>query len=340
MEAFLNPCVRSDGERLDPSLSPAPNLLAEDGRGVLYALGADGVIRACPARLLNAAARGSIADDALPTRVFKPEPPIDFEPRTISVSPSGHFAAVGGLRHDASAGSGSIPPSSALAIVSLRTGGDRSGFEALEDGAPGCRCVHLLVDVFDTHPSARPLRAAWHPNSDGHLCVLLSDGTLRVFDAAAGPVAEQAFRLDPWGRGSRPGPYPLRPEIVDFAFAPPHGWGALSLVLLGREGDVYVMCPFAPWGARYPRVTLESLQPPDETSEVWLATTFPTLRRNGTGADDGYDDDGYDDDGHDVKLSLGDSNSSDAGGGGGGGAPSDDDDAFAGPTVAARPAPS
>ena len=338
MEAFLNPCVRSDGERLDPSLSPAPNLLAEDGRGVLYALGADGVIRACPARLLNAAARGSIADDALPTRVFKPEPPIDFEPRTISVSPSGHFAAVGGLRHDASTGSGSIPPSSALAIVSLRTGGDRSGFEALEDGAPGCRCVHLLVDVFDTHPSARPLRAAWHPNSDGHLCVLLSDGTLRVFDAAAGPVAEQAFRLDPWGRGSRPGPYPLRPEIVDFAFAPPHGWGALSLVLLGREGDVYVMCPFAPWGARYPRVTLESLQPPDENSEVWLATTFPTLRRNGTGADDGYDDDGYDDDGHDVKLSLGDSNSSDAGGGGGGGAPSDDDDAFAGPTVAARPA--
>ena len=139
MEAFLNPCVRSDGERLDPSLSPAPSLLAEDGRGVLYALGADGVIRACPARLLNAAARGSIADDALPTRVFKPEPPIDFEPRTISVSPSGHFAAVGGLRHDASAGSGSIPPSSALAIVSLRTGGDRSGFEALEDGAPGCR---------------------------------------------------------------------------------------------------------------------------------------------------------------------------------------------------------
>ena len=337
MEAFLNPCVRSDGERLDPSLSPAPSLLAEDGRGVLYALGADGVIRACPARLLNAAARGSIADDALPTRVFKPEPPIDFEPRTISVSPSGHFAAVGGLRHDASSGSGSIPPSSALAIVSLRTGGDRSGFEALDDGAPGCRCVPLLDDDFDRHPSVRPLRAAWHPNSDGHLCVLLSDGTLRVFDAAVGPVAEQAFRLDPWGRGSRPGPYPLRPEIVDFAFAPPHGWGALSLVLLGREGDVYVMCPFAPWGARYPRVTLESLQPPDETSEVWLATTFPTLRRNGTGADD--EDDDEDDDGYDGYDDDGGGDDAGGGGGGGGGrAPSDDGDAFAGPTVAAVPA--
>jgi len=54
-------------------------------------------------------------------------------------------------------------------------------------------------------------------------------------------------RLDPWGRGAHPGPYPLRPDVVDFAFAPPHGWGALALVLLGREGDVYTMCPFAPW---------------------------------------------------------------------------------------------
>ena len=184
----------------------------------------------------------------------------------------------------------------------------------------------------------RLLRAAWHPNSDGHLCVLLSDGTLRVFDAAVGPVAEQAFRLDPWGRGSRPGPYPLRPEIVDFAFAPPHGWGALSLVLLGREGDVYVMCPFAPWGARYPRVTLESLQPPDENSEVWLATTFPTLRRNGRGADNEDDDDGYDDDAGGGGGVVPSDDDDDDAGGGGGGAPSDDDDAFAGPTVAARPA--
>ena len=331
MDAFLNPCVRSDGERLDPSLSPAPSLLAEDGRGVLYALGADGVIRACPARLLNAAARGSITEDALPTRVFKPEPPIDFEPRTISVSPSGHFAAVGGLRHDASVSPHSIPPSSALVIVSLRQGGEGAGgFDAVEDGSPGCRRVDLMADDFARHPSLKPLRASWHPNSDGHLCVLLSDGTLRVFDAASGPCAEQAFRLDPWGRGSAPGPYPLRPEVVDFEFAPPHGWGALSLVMLGREGDLYTMCPFAPWGARYPRVTLESLAAPDETAEVWLSNTFPTLRRNrGRGEDDDEDEqDGYEDDGDGYE----DEASDDELGGG------SDDDAFAGPTVAARPA--
>ena len=58
MEALLSHCVRSDGERLDPALSPAPSVLAEDGRGTLYALGADGVIRASPARHVNAAVRG------------------------------------------------------------------------------------------------------------------------------------------------------------------------------------------------------------------------------------------------------------------------------------------
>ena len=46
--ALLSHCVRSDGERLDPAPSPAPSVLAEDGRGTLYALGADGVIRASP----------------------------------------------------------------------------------------------------------------------------------------------------------------------------------------------------------------------------------------------------------------------------------------------------
>ena len=370
VEALLSPCVRPDGERLDASLSPAPSQLAEDGRGVLYALGADGIIRAAPARHCRRVDRGDDAEDdhdddghdgvldPSPTpHEFRPTPALEFEPRTIAVSPSGHFAAVGGLRHDATSRPSS-PPSSALAIVSLRD----SGVDPSDDPSahPGCAATQLLEDAFRRHASVRVLRAAWHPNSDGHLVVLLSDGTLHVFDAAAsmsGAPAEQSFRLDPWGRGAAPGPYPLRPEIVDIAFAPPHGWGALALILLGREGDVYTMCPFAPWGARYPRVTLESLVPPDAHAELWLSRTFPQLRfpaADGHGTvggggmvarrrrvgrhveaaandDDGdsdydeYDDDDDDDDGRGLFGTA--SRSEDSGG----------LDAWSGPTVAARP---
>ena len=313
MDALTSHCVRSDGERLDPWLAPAPSVLAEDGRGVLYALGADGVVRATPARHVNAAICGSVDADATPSRLtpggraapaveaFAPRPPLDFEPRTLAVSPSGHFAVVGGLRVGASGrGPRAPPPASALAIVALRSDsgvrGDSLTARALldEDGGDpddpdgvarrSCRATPLLEAHFARSPSLRVLRASWHPAGDAHLVVLLSDGTLRVFDAAAGDgtdasaMEEQAFRLDPWGRGPAPGPYPLRPEMVDFAFAPPHGWGALSLILLGREGDVYTLCPFAPWGARYPRVTLEALVAPDDVSERWLRATFPTIR--------------------------------------------------------------
>ena len=60
MEALLSHCVRASGEQIDPSLSPAPSVLCEDGRGTLYALGADGTVRASPARHVNAAARGAV----------------------------------------------------------------------------------------------------------------------------------------------------------------------------------------------------------------------------------------------------------------------------------------
>ena len=66
MEALLSHCVRASGEQIDPSLSPAPSVLCEDGRGTLYALGADGTVRASPARHVNAAARGAVDPRARP----------------------------------------------------------------------------------------------------------------------------------------------------------------------------------------------------------------------------------------------------------------------------------
>ena len=359
MEALLSHCVRASGEQIDPSLSPAPSVLCEDGRGTLYALGADGTVRASPARHVNAAARGAVDPrDALTltpdgggdrsrrtaVETFRPDPPIDFEPRTLCVSPSGRFAAIGGLRHDESAenrGESPPPAASALAVVCLRSRAhadspDDAGVARLADDPddPRCARVALLEEAFAAHHSCRVLRARWHPNSDGHLVILLSDGTLRVFDAATDvKTPESAYRLDPWGRGAgdAPSPYPLRPEIVDFAFAPPHGWGALALVLLGREGDVYTLCPFAPAGARFPRVTLEALAraPGDARADAWLAAAFPPLfSRRAAGEARGLarGDDDSDDDGRNP------------GDGGGGGGFRDDDEGRApgGATLAAR----
>ena len=340
----MSHCVRASGEQIDPSLSPAPSVLCEDGRGTLYALGADGTVRASPARHVNAAARGAVdprdASTLTPNggadrsgravETFRPDPPIDFEPRTLCVSPSGRFAAIGGLRHAVASRDDSeslAPPSSALAVVSLRSRAERDSaeeeaFSADDPDDPRCARVSLLEDEFASHHSVRVLRAQWHPNGDGHLVILLSDNTLRVFDAGTNVAThESAYRLDPWGRGDviqSPSPYPLRPEIVDFAFAPPHGWGALALILLGREGDVYTLCPFAPAGVRFPRVTLEALARQkacgDARAEVWLAAAFPSLfALRSSRATRAYDDDvdglpshddepdglGYDDDSDD-----------------------------------------
>ena len=308
MDALLSHCVRADGEQIDPGLSPSPSVLCEDGRGVVYALGADGTIRASQARHINAAVRGTVDSSDAPNLTpngggsitrravehFRPQPRVDFEPRTLCVSPSGRFAAIGGLRHASTieGHNNGVPPSSALAVVSLRSPSrdeDDSGDESYDPDDPQCAKVDVFVDEFGLHHSMRVLRHQWHPNSDSHLILLLSDGTLRVFDASINLTThEQAYRLDPWGRGDgdRKSVYPLRPEIVDFSFAPAHGWGALSLILLGREGDIYTLCPFAPNGARFPRATLEALQVTDEKSQRWLNKTFPGLSRGGEGASD------------------------------------------------------
>jgi len=381
MEALLSHCVRASGEQIDPSLSPAPSVLCEDGRGTLYALGADGTVRASSARHVNAAARGAVdprdastltpngggdrVGDAVET--FRPDPPIDFEPRTLCVSPSGRFAAIGGLRHaagsstsraSASANEPLAPPSSALAVVCLRsrssTRRDDGGLhpdDPDDPDDPRCARVSLLEEAFAAHHSCRVLRAQWHPNGDGHLVLLLSDGTLRVFDAATNVATpESAYRLDPWGRQTqceKPSPYPLRPEIVDFAFAPPHGWGALALILLGREGDVYTLCPFAPAGTRFPRVTLEALargSRSDARADAWLAAAFPSLfsrasRARADGMARGlYDEsDESGDDPYDARGGDSDDDGRNPDRGGGGGV-RDDDEAYApgGATLAAR----
>ena len=291
---------------------------------------------------------GDRVGDAVET--FRPDPPIDFEPRTLCVSPSGRFAAIGGLRHAAgssttraSANEPLAPPSSALAVVCLRSRSSSRPDGGDDPDDPRCARVSLLEEAFAAHHSCRVLRAQWHPNADGHLVLLLSDGTLRVFDAATDVAnPESAYRLDPWGRqtqSEKPSPYPLRPEIVDFAFAPPHGWGALALILLGR-GDGNTLVRSRP-RARFPRAAPEALARARARAHGRSrAAAFPSLlsRPRADGGDS--DDDGPEprrrrrrrrpgDDGERPGGATFAARGVGAGGGGGGG----------GVGVAARPRP-
>ena len=247
MEALLSHCVRSDGERLDPALSPAPSVLAEDGRGTLYALGADGVIRASPARHVNAAIRGAIDADTAATltvgggvraavRAFRPSPAVDFEPRAVSVSPPATSppSAACDTRRPPPAPL-HPPPSPSSPSETRHRRRDASRPRPRPGCCPGCHRVALLEEEFERHPSVRVLRAAWHPSSDGHPS---SSSPTVPFACSTPRRVPRGTGVPPRSVGTRtePGSVPLRPEIVDFAFAPPHGWGALSLVLPRPRG--------------------------------------------------------------------------------------------------------
>ena len=237
MEALLSHCVRSDGERLDPALSPAPSVLRGTAAGPSTRSAPTGSSAPPPrdTSTPRSAARSTPtrrhphpAEASAPPCGRSAPPRCDFEPRVVSVSPSGHFAAVGGLRHAKTASRAPLlrplhhHPRTRLA-ADTRLGprprpGRRSRLPPRRRPRGGVR----------RHPSVRVLRAAWHPSSDGHLVVLLSDGTLRVFDAAAGPPRNRRS-ASIRGDEDRTRAVPARPEIVDFAFAPPHGWGAPPL---------------------------------------------------------------------------------------------------------------
>lgn len=49
------------------------------------------------------------------------------------------------------------------------------------------------------------------------------------------------------------------------------------MYFLAKTGDIHAMCPVAPRGAKYPRVTLKHLDVADEAAANWLNATFPEL---------------------------------------------------------------
>jgi hypothetical protein len=145
-------------------------------------------------------------------------------------------------------------------------------------------------------PSGLSLRrAAWHPASEAHLSVLLSDGTLRLYAvpppapiAADAPqprlVREQELALCPEAPpppgALRAGAPPASPA-VDFAYAPApaRGWGALAALVLFQDGTLRVLCPApTPFGGYLPAAHVTAMLADaagDDVAAAWLAAALP-----------------------------------------------------------------
>jgi hypothetical protein len=114
------------------------------------------------------------------------------------------------------------------------------------DAAAGAGAVGQVGrGVFETRPGLRVVCAAWHPRAEDYLMVLTSDGSLRLYDVAAGgDVDGERMRLRVVTTGDAP---------VWFAFGRAGGWDALAVYVLTEAGAVYVASPVAPVGTRVSR---------------------------------------------------------------------------------------
>ena len=261
----------------------------EDERGSFYVLNHRGEIRSTLSRDVVRYAVDLDANDGARARVVKHVPAYGkpFDAERVSVSPSGRHACASGERDE---GSGARVV--AACYVACLSAGVSTGFtgdddsirqaKELDDGVEtrACAAIGVCEEEFEAVPNVRVVRCAWHPSADATLAMLTTDGVFRLINcdnvAAGGkPVVERCWKLDL--NGSFPEASPLRPDVVDFAFAPANGWGAFTVYFLAKTGDLHAMCPVVPRGAKYPRMTLKHLTAENAAAAAWLDETFPEL---------------------------------------------------------------
>lgn len=242
----------------------------EDRRGAAYVCDARGDVRSCPSRDVLSCTVASFDDDerdderarARVNRVSL-DVPKNFTCLGFRASPSGRFACAYGVGGQ---GPGERERASLFAFTLAPCDGKT-------------KVTSVCDDEFARVSTTRVVRCAWHPNAEATLCALTSDGTFRMIncdDVESGEVAiERSWRLDL--RGEFPESSPMKPEVVDFAFAPSSGWGAFTVYFLTSRGDARAMCPIVCRGGKYPKVTVRSLEFDDALAKEWVEETFPDL---------------------------------------------------------------
>ena len=154
------------------------------------------------------------------------------------------------------------------------------------DESNACSAAPLFDRHFQLDSTLYVVAARWHPLSDSHVAVLLSDNRLHLFNAQrSAQEPEQTLHLcaTPYGlhnrqdahpnrapvlsagRGGRGSSSPLHcgepgQKIVGFAFGAGGGWGAFMILYVSKTGDVYSVGPVTPFHCRMPRALFEELE--------------------------------------------------------------------------------
>lgn len=129
---------------------------------------------------------------------------------------------------------------------------------------------------------------AWHPHSENHLGLLTSDNVFRLYNVARDTAQpEQEFRVDvPEGRDYHD---LADTQMETFTFGTGCGWDRLTVYFSSCCGNLYYLCPVAPFGAMIPRKELSGLHAASElrpgstvdATATWLDRALGTQALHG-----------------------------------------------------------
>jgi len=106
--------------------------------------------------------------------------------------------------------------------------------------------------LFQNRPGAKILQVMWHPVSDGHLMLLTSDSRFWIYDVSKDLEREEQNVVAKFGESESP--------AVSFALgAYARGWDTFSVYFLTTVGELFVLCPLAPYGLIVPCTVLNDL---------------------------------------------------------------------------------
>ena len=249
--------------------------------GCRYSISDDGILRCVEVRqqLLSGewASYGEESEVPPPKVIeWQTSPTLDITPTAFGVNRSATYAAVAG------------PSLSDPEVFSVHL------LELVSAYRSGGTVTTVTVDptFFSYRPGLSVLQLSWHPDSDGHVAILASDSSFRLYNIMDTEMPEQTFELRAHGKyhglgllgDEDPGDaiekqMALNRQPVAFQFGRGDDWEKFAVYFLFQSGQISCLCPVAAFGCRYPSRLIASLYESMISDDQNHVTTIAWLQR-------------------------------------------------------------